>query len=251
MFFKKKAKKDLQNENIDIKEVVKSCGLRHIAFIMDGNGRWAKRRSLPREAGHKVGASTFKKVVKYCSDIGIDTITVYAFSTENWTRPRREVEALMRLLDVYIKTANDEDDENRVKYVFLGDKEALGEELKAKCIQLEQFTAHYNKTLNVALNYGGRAEIVHAVNEALRSGVTEITEDDISKNLYTANSPDPDLIVRTAGEVRLSNFLMWQSAYSEFYFTDVLWPDMSPEEVDKAIIDFSNRKRNFGGVQNA
>ena len=218
---------------------------------MDGNGRWAKRRSLPREAGHKVGAQTFKKVVKYCSDIGIDTITVYAFSTENWSRPKREIDALMKLLDVYIKTANDEDEENRVKYIFLGDKEALGDELKAKCIQLEEFTAHYKKTLNVALNYGGRAEIVHAVNEALKSGKSEITEEDISKNLYTANSPDPDLIVRTAGEIRLSNFLMWQSAYSEFYFTDVLWPDMTSEEVDKAIIEYSNRTRNFGGVKNA
>ncbi len=251
MLFKKKQKNKTETENVDIKEVVENSGLTHIAFIMDGNGRWAKRRSLPREAGHKVGAATFKKVVKYCSDIGIDTITVYAFSTENWSRPKREVDALMRLLDEYIKTANDEDEENRVKYIFLGDKEALGEELKSKCLQLEEFTAHYKKTLNVALNYGGRAEIVHAVNEALKSGKTEICEDDISANLYTANSPDPDLIVRTAGEVRLSNFLMWQSAYSEFYFTDVLWPDMSPEEVNKAIIDFSKRKRNFGGVKNA
>ena len=251
MLFKKKSVKTDTHANTDIKELVKSSGLRHIAFIMDGNGRWAKRRSLPREAGHKVGAQTFKKVVKYCSDIGIDTITVYAFSTENWSRPKREIDALMRLLDVYIKTANDEDEENRVKYIFLGDKEALGEELKAKCIQLEEFTAHYKKTLNVALNYGGRAEIVHAVNEALKSGKSEITEEDISKNLYTANSPDPDLIVRTAGEIRLSNFLMWQSAYSEFYFTDVLWPDMTSEEVDKAIIEYSNRTRNFGGVKNA
>ena len=250
MIFKKKNKEN-PNITVDIREIVKSSGLKHIAFIMDGNGRWAKRRSLPREAGHKVGAATFKKVVKYCSDIGIDTITVYAFSTENWSRPKREVDALMKLLDVYIKTANDEDEENRVKYIFLGDKDALGDELRAKCIQLEEFTAHYKKTLNVALNYGGRAEIVHAVNEALKSGKTEITEDDIREHLYTSNSPDPDLIIRTAGEVRLSNFLMWQSAYSEFYFTDVLWPDMSPEEVDKAIIDFSNRKRNFGGVDNA
>ena len=248
MFFKK-SKKD--ERDVDIKQLVKDCGLRHIAFIMDGNGRWAKRRSLPREAGHKVGAATFKKIVRYCGDIGIDTTTVYAFSTENWTRPKREVDSIMKLLDEYIKTAEDEDDENRVKYIFLGDKSALGEELASKCTMLEEMTAKYRRTLNIALNYGGRAEIVHAVNKALEGGKTEITEQDINDNLYTASSPDPDLIVRTAGEVRTSNFLMWQSAYSEYYFTDVLWPDMNSEEVDKAVIDFSKRKRNFGGVKNA
>ncbi|MBR6917883.1 MAG: di-trans,poly-cis-decaprenylcistransferase [Clostridia bacterium] len=236
---------------VDIINTVKESGLRHIAFIMDGNGRWAKRRSLPREAGHVAGAKTFKKVIKYCSDIGIDTITVYAFSTENWKRPQREVEALMKLLDEYIRIAEDEDEENRVRYIFLGDKDALGEELKNKCLELEELTKNYKRTLNAALNYGGRAEIVHAVNEAIKAGADHITEEDIERNLYTAGSPDPDLIVRTAGEIRLSNFLMWQSAYSEFYFTDVLWPDMSSDEVDKAIIEFSKRKRNFGGVKNA
>jgi len=248
MFFKK-SKKD--EREVDIKQLVKDCNLRHIAFIMDGNGRWAKRRSLPREAGHKVGAATFKKIVRYCGDIGIDTTTVYAFSTENWTRPKREVDSIMKLLDEYIKTAEDEDDENRVKYIFLGDKSALGEELANKCTFLEKMTSKYRRTLNIALNYGGRAEIVHAVNKALESGKTEITEQDISDNLYTASSPEPDLIVRTAGEVRTSNFLLWQSAYSEYYFTDVLWPDMNSDEVDKAVIDFSKRKRNFGGVKNA
>ena len=248
--FKKRKKTD-NTESRDIAEIVKESGLRHIAFIMDGNGRWAKRRSLPREAGHKVGADTFKKIVKYCKAIGIETTTVYAFSTENWTRPKREVDAIMKLLDDFIKIANDEDEENKVRYVFIGDKNALGEELKNKCIQLEEFTKHYKMILNVALNYGGRAEIVHAVNAALKDGATTITEDDISRNLYTYESPDPDLIVRTAGEIRVSNFLMWQSAYSEFYFTDILWPDMTTDEVDRAIIEFSKRKRNFGGVKNA
>ena len=246
MFFKKKQKTPA---DINIKELVASCGLRHIAFIMDGNGRWAKRRSLPREAGHKVGAATFKKVVKYCSDIGIDYVTVYAFSTENWARPKREIDALMVLLDEYIKIANDENEENKTKYIFLGDKEALGEKLKNKCLMLEELTKDNKLTLNVALNYGGRSEIVRAAKEAAKEG--EITEESLSRHLYTAGSPDPDLIVRTAGEVRLSNFLLWQSAYSEFYITDVLWPDMSSAEVDRAVIEFSKRKRNFGGVKNA
>ena len=247
MFFKKKKKQ----ESADVKELVSSCGLKHIAFIMDGNGRWARRRSLPREAGHKVGAETFKKIVRYCGDIGIGTITVYAFSTENWSRPKNEVDAIMRLLDEYIATAEGSDDENHIKYIFIGDKSALGEELENKCTELEKLTAYNDLTLNIALNYGGRAEIVHAVNKAIESGKKVITEEDISDNLYTSESPDPDLIVRTAGEIRVSNFLMWQSAYSEFYFTDVLWPDMSSDEVDKAVIDFSKRKRNFGGVKNA
>ena len=248
MIFNKKKK---NNETTDVKELVASCGLRHIAFIMDGNGRWARRRALPREAGHTAGAKTFRKIVTYCEQIGIDTITVYAFSTENWSRPKAEIEQLMSLLEEYIKIAEDDDDENRTKYIFLGDLKALDPKLEAKCRELEALTAKYKKTLNVALNYGGRAEIVHAVNSALEQGATRITEGDISSHLYTANSPEPDLIVRTAGEIRLSNFLMWQSAYSEFYFTDILWPDMTNEEVDRAVIEFSKRKRNFGGVKDA
>ena len=248
MFFKKKKS---GNDTVDVKELVKTSELRHIAFIMDGNGRWARRRSLPREAGHTAGAKTFKKIVRYCGDIGIDTITVYAFSTENWSRPKAEVDQIMYLLGDYIKTAKDSDDENHIKYVFLGEKGDLGPELEAKCLELERLTEGNSLTLNIALNYGGRAEIVHAVNAALESGKSRITEEDISSNLYTFRSPDPDLIVRTAGEIRISNFLMWQSAYSEFYFTDVLWPDMTSDEVDRAVIEFSKRKRNFGGVKNA
>lgn len=235
-------------DDADISEVVRKSNLRHIAFIMDGNGRWAKKRSLPRESGHKVGAKTFKKIVRYCGDIGIDTVTVYAFSTENWSRPAREVNAIMRLLDDYIKDAADSDGENHIRYIFLGDKEALGKELADKCRYLEELTKGNRLTLNIALNYGGRAEIVHAVNSLISEGKTEVSEADITSSLYTHASPDPDLIVRTAGEIRTSNFLLWQSAYSEYYFTDVLWPDFDREDVNKAIIDFASRKRNFGGV---
>lgn len=229
-------------------QLVKDTNLRHIAFIMDGNGRWANKRGLPREAGHPKGADTFKKIVRYCGDIGIGTVTVYAFSTENWSRPKREVDAIMRLLDEYIKLAVDGDDENHIRYYFLGDKSKLSPELAKKCAELEKFTENNKLILNIALNYGGRDEIVHAVNRLIKEGKTEITEEDISANTYTAHSPDPDLIVRTAGEMRLSNFLLWQCAYSEFYSTDTLWPDMTGEVVNEAIVDFSKRKRKFGGV---
>lgn len=247
MFFKKKKVSRIP----DVKSVVEQSGLHHIAFIMDGNGRWAKKRSLPREAGHPVGAQTFKAVVKYCGDIGIDTVTVYAFSTENWSRPKTEVDAIMRLLDDYIEDAKDGDGENHVKYVFLGEKGALGAELEAKCTELEKLTENNKLLLNIALNYGGRAEIVNAVNKLISDGKTRIDEADISRSLYTAHCSDPDLIVRTAGEMRTSNFLLWQSAYSEYYFTDVLWPDFDEKEVDKAVIAFSKRKRRYGGVTNA
>ncbi len=249
MIFSKNSQKN--TADTDIKELVRESGLRHIAFIMDGNGRWAKKRSLPREAGHPVGAKTFKKIVRYCGDVGIEAVTVYAFSTENWSRPKGEVDAIMALLDDYIKDAKESDGENHIKYVFLGDKKALGEALESKCVQLEELTKNNKQLLNIALNYGGRAEIVYAVNKLISEGKTEITEEDISNNIYTSHCSDPDLIVRTAGEVRTSNFLLWQSAYSEYYFTDVLWPDFTSDEVDKAIIDFSKRKRKFGGVINA
>lgn len=248
MFFKNKRRRDAA---VDVPALVRDSGLCHIAFIMDGNGRWATKRSLPREAGHKVGIESFRKIVKYCFNCGIETVTVYAFSTENWSRPKREVDAIMKLLDEYIRTAEDEDEENRTRYIFLGDKTALDEGLAKNCEVLEKLTERYKRTLNIALNYGGRSEIVKAVNECIASGASAVTEEDISKHLYTSLSPDPDLIVRTAGEKRLSNFLMWQSAYSEFYFTDVLWPDITEGDVDDAIIDFSKRKRKFGGIKNA
>ena len=232
----------------DMRRTVSQSGLRHIAFIMDGNGRWARRRALPREAGHSVGTKTFKKTVTLCRDYGITTVTTYAFSTENWKRPAKEVNEIMRLLDVYIKEAEDDNEKNKIRYIFLGEKSRLGDELREKCEYLENLTKDNTLVLNIALNYGGRDEIVRTVNKLIAEGKKEITEDDISANLFTRLSPDPDLIVRTGGEYRLSNFLMWQSAYSELYFTDCLWPDYNETELRRAIVEFSKRQRRFGGV---
>lgn len=231
-----------------IRETVRKTGLSHIAFIMDGNGRWATGRGLPREAGHRAGGENFKKVVRMCGDCGIDAVTVYAFSTENWKRPSAEVNAIMRLLDSFIGDAKREKEENGIRYVFLGDKSALAPALAAKCEELEEITKNYRRLLNIALNYGGRAEIVHACNALLASGKSEVTESDISAALYTAHCADPDLIVRTAGEYRLSNFLLWQSAYAEFFFTDTLWPDYSLDDLEEAVNSFSGRRRRYGAV---
>lgn len=228
--------------------LVQLTGLRHIAFIMDGNGRWATRRALPREAGHKTGADTFKKVVRLCGDIGIEAVTVYAFSTENWKRPAGEVNAIMRLLDSFIKDAEEGNEENNIRYVFLGDKNGLAPVLAEKCTALEKLTANNRLLLNIALNYGGRAEITAAVRKLVLDGRSDVTEADISEALYTAHCPDPDLIVRTAGEYRLSNFLLWQSAYAELYFTDTLWPDFALEDLYQAVLDFSKRKRRYGSI---
>ena len=229
----------------DIPELVRQSGLCHIAFIMDGNGRWATARSLPREAGHSAGAKNFKTIVRYCKRIGIKYVTVYAFSTENWKRPRREVEAIMRLLDEYMEEAREEPD---VEYRFIGDMDPIPDGIVRKIDELEKFTCGREYRLNIALNYGGRAEIVNAVRRAAADGITEITADDIDARLYTSGCPDPDLIVRTGGEYRTSNFLMWQSAYSEFYFSDKLWPEYSADDVDRAVLSFSKRKRRFGGL---
>ena len=226
-------------------EIVIDERLSHIAFIMDGNGRWAKSRGLPRKLGHKQGAVAFEKIVRECSRLGIKTVTVYAFSTENWKRPKEEVDAIMDLLSDYVTKAESEDG---TRYVFLGDKSILRDDLRIKMEQLEQSSKNREYTLNIAFNYGGRAEIVHAFNELVKNGITEITESDISSHLYTCESKDPDLIVRTANEYRISNFMLWQCAYSEFYFTDTLWPDFDEKELHKAIKNFYSRKRNFGGV---
>lgn len=231
-----------------IRETVAKTGLTHIAFIMDGNGRWATGRGLPREAGHRAGGETFKNVIRMCGDCGIQAVTVYAFSTENWKRPSTEVNAIMRLLDSFIGDAKREKDENALRVVFLGDKSALAPALAAKCTELEEITKDFKRILNIALNYGGRAELVHACNALIASGKTEVTEADISDALYTAHCADPDLIVRTAGEYRLSNFLLWQSAYSEFFFTDTLWPDYSLDDLEEAINSFSGRRRRYGAV---
>ena len=237
-----------ESKILELQKKVAACGLSHIAFIMDGNGRWATRRGLPREAGHKAGAENFKKVVRLCGDIGIRTVTVYAFSTENWKRPAGEVRAIMRLLDRYISDAESENEENGIEYVFLGDKDGLAPALAEKCRRLEALTHGNRLLLNIALNSGGRAEITAAVNRLLAAHPESVTEADISGALYTAHCADPDLIVRTAGEVRLSNFLLWQSAYAELVFTDTLWPDYSLDDLAAAVEEFTRRTRRYGSL---
>lgn len=236
--------------DLSIEEIVKKSGLRHIAFIMDGNGRWAKAKGQPREAGHRAGAANFKTIVRYCKRIGIECCTVYAFSTENIKRPRREVEAILGLLVSYIAEAGDERD---IEFRFIGDAYGLGESIGQKCAGLERETLGRPYRLNIALNYGGRAEIVMAANailsERLRSGEsTPITEAEITSRLYTNGCPDPDLIVRTGNEQRISNFLTWQSTYSELYFSEKMWPDYTTADVDLAVREFAGRGRRFGGV---
>lgn len=230
------------------KKSIEKNTLQHIAFIMDGNRRWAKAHGLSREAGHKAGAETFRKIVRYCGDIGIPVVTVYAFSTENWKRPKQEVDLLMKLLYGYLVSCRDEMMAEGVCFKVIGDKSGLSDELRRRIDELETLTANNQKRLNVALNYGGRDELVHAFNKLAASGKTTVTEQDISDAVYTSECPDPDLIVRTSGEMRLSNFLIWQGAYSELYFTDTLWPDMTADDVDAAIKAYYLRKRRFGGV---
>lgn len=229
-------------------DIENNHGIRHIAFIMDGNGRWAKARGMTRDAGHRAGVEAFTKVVRYCGDLGIPVVTVYAFSTENWKRPKREVELLMGLLCKYIEEKGEEIAREGVRFRVIGDKSALGKKLNTLIERLETKTANNPRILNIALNYGGRDEIVHAVNRLINEGKTSVTAEDISNAVYTSDCPDPDLIVRTSGELRLSNFLLWQCAYSEFYFTDTLWPDMDKEQVDAAVTEYGRRRRRYGGI---
>ncbi|MEE0897709.1 MAG: isoprenyl transferase [Acutalibacteraceae bacterium] len=222
----------------------------HIAIIMDGNGRWAKKRSLPRTAGHVAGAKTFKTIARYCNKIGLKYLTVYAFSTENWKRPEDEVKSIMNLLRDYLKDAENFKDEN-IKVNFIGDRTPLAEDIKALMKKNEDGSKDATGlTLNIAINYGGRDEITNAVKKIVNSGVNaeDITEDLISQNLYTYGIPDPDLIIRPNGEYRLSNYLIWQSAYAEYWFSDILWPDFTPQHLEKAINDYNHRNRRFGGV---
>ena len=227
----------------------------HIGIIMDGNGRWAKKRGLPRSAGHKVGAETFRKITKYCSKIGVRYLTVYAFSTENWKRPMEEVSFLMNLFEQYLNEAlRDFQDEN-IRIKFLGDKSGFSPNLQKLINEVEQTSSSKTgMTLNIAMNYGGRDELVKAVKEIsadVKSGVLDVEKinaDVISERLYTAGQPEPDLIIRPSGEFRLSNFLLWQGAYSELVFMNVLWPDFSEKDLDLAIDEYSNRNRRFGGV---
>ena len=224
---------------------------RHIAIIMDGNGRWAKKRGLPRTAGHAAGAEVFRKIATYCKEIGIQYLTVYAFSTENWKRPPEEVEAIMGLLEKFLVEAIRDMEKNRVKVKFLGDISVLSPNLRKLIAETEEISEKYSGVqVNLCVNYGGKDELVRAVNACIReNGGKEITEDDIAGHLYTAGIPEPELIIRPSGEYRLSNFLMWQSAYSELYFTDILWPDFTSKDLDDAIVEFQHRDRRFGGVK--
>ena len=245
-FFKKKE----NISNVDFAHLP-----RHIAIIMDGNGRWAKRRGLPRTAGHGAGAENFRAIATYCKEIGVDYLTVYAFSTENWKRPETEVSAIMGLLKKYLLEAIGQMERDKVKMKFFGDLSVLDEELRLLCEQTEEISKRYEGCqVNICLNYGGRDEIVRAARAYAvdclegRADPNHLTEEMFSGYLFSAGIPDPDLIIRPSGELRLSNFLPWQSAYSEFYFADVLWPDFNKNELLKAIADYQQRSRRYGGI---
>lgn len=230
-------------------EVDKNRLPRHIAIIMDGNGRWAKQRSLPRTAGHKAGAEVFRDIAAYCKELGVAYLTVYAFSTENWKRPAEEVGAIMGLLKQYLLEAVDTMERDHIRLRFFGDLSAIAPELRELAARTNEISGHYDGfQANICLNYGGRAEILRAARLCAEAG-EDWTEENLGKHLYSAGMPDPELIIRPSGELRLSNFLLWQCAYSEFYFCDTLWPDFTRAELDKAIIDYQGRDRRFGGVK--
>ena len=224
------------------------CPVRHMAFIMDGNGRWAKKRGMPREYGHKFGAEAFRRVLRRCSQLGMEAVTFYVFSTENWKRPQKEIDSILRLLDQYLDECKEELKKNDIRFIFIGDRTPFSPQIREKIDKIERISAQYTCIVNLALNYGGRSELVHAANQLLKQGKQEITEEDFADALYTRESPEPDMIVRTGGDLRISNFLLWQAAYAEFYFTDKLWPDFQADDVDEAVENFKNRKRRFGGV---
>ena len=226
----------------------------HIAIIMDGNGRWAKKRGLPRTAGHAAGGEAFRRIANYCRTLGVKYLTVYAFSTENWKRSQEEVAGIMRLLGKYLEEALRDMEKNRVCFRFFGDLTKLSPQLQKLCRDAESRSADYDVQVNFCLNYGGRDEIVHAARAFARDVAEgkhkpeELTEDILSGYLYSADVPDPELIIRPSGEKRISNFLLWQSAYSEFVFMNVLWPDFSPQDLDAAIEEYHRRNRRFGGT---
>ncbi|HIQ76809.1 MAG TPA: isoprenyl transferase [Candidatus Faecousia excrementipullorum] len=228
---------------------------RHIAIIMDGNGRWAKNRGLPRTAGHAAGGETFRKIANYCRSLGVEYLTVYAFSTENWKRPEKEISGLMTLLGKYIREGLRDMEKNHVRFCFFGDLSRLPQKLQTLCLEAQERSAGFEGVqVNFCLNYGGRDEIVKAARDFARdvaNGVRqpeELTEDVFSQYLYSKDVPDPELIIRPSGEMRLSNFLLWQSAYSELVFMNVLWPDFTPADLDEAILEYHRRNRRFGGV---
>ena len=228
---------------------------RHIAIILDGNGRWAKKKGLPRTAGHSAGSENFRKIAYYCRDIGLDYLTVYAFSTENWKRPAEEVRTIMRLLGKYLNEAIETMERDGIKMRVFGDVSGLPEELQKLVDRTNEISEHYDGfQANICLNYGGRAELIHAAEcyaRDFRDGFVKepLNEEIFGNYLYSAGIPDPDLLIRPGGELRISNFLLWQCAYSEFYFTDVLWPDFTTDELDKAIAAYLNRERRYGGLR--
>ena len=240
MFFRKKKEEVIMtDERLD-----------SVAIITDGNGRWATRRGLPRSAGHVEGAKRIQPVLEKFREIGVHYVTIYVFSTENWKRPKEEVDTLMKLVYRYVdevvieKIKTDKD----FSVKFLGDLSVLSPELRDKCIEAESMAKDRKFVCNIALNYGGRAEIVHAANEAVKAGHTELTEEILEKYMYTYPTPDPDLVIRTGGDFRISNYLLWQSAYSEYVILDTLWPDFGDKEIMHAVRSFYSRKRRFGGL---
>ena len=227
----------------------------HIAIIMDGNGRWAKKRGLPRTAGHVAGAEAFRRIANYGRTIGLKYLTVYAFSTENWKRSQEEVDGIMRLLTRYLQEALQDMEKNHVCFRFLGDLSRLSPELQALCRDAENLSKEYEGVqVNFCLNYGGRDEILKATQAFARDVLTgrctpeDLNEDGLSQYMYSKDIPDPELIIRPSGEMRTSNFLLWQSAYSEYVFMDILWPDFGPKDLDAAIEEYHRRNRRFGGV---
>lgn len=249
-----KSKKDILDSKeikIDLNRVPK-----HIAIIMDGNGRWAQERNLPRTMGHKAGVETIRRIIKECDKIGVKYLTLYAFSTENWKRPKDEVSALMNLLVEYLKKEFNELNKNNVIINNIGDISKLPEVCQKELISAYERTKNNTGiTLNLALNYGGRDEILNAIKKMTKDiekgsiSIDKINEEVFSKYLYTKDMPDPDLIIRPSGEQRISNFLLWQCAYSEFWYSDINWPDFSEKDLHKAIYDFQNRDRRFGGIK--
>ena len=239
MFFKSKKK-----------AFVNDGRLNSVAIITDGNGRWAKRRGMPRSAGHVEGAKRIQPALEKFRELGVHYVTFYTFSTENWKRPKEEVDTIMKLVYKYV----DEVVIDKIKtdknfsVKFIGDLSVLSDEVREKCLEAENMARDKEFVCNIALNYGGRDEIAHAANEAIKAGHTELTEEVLSRYMYTAASPDPDLVIRTGGDKRISNFLLWQSAYSEFVFLDTLWPDFGEKEIMYSVNEFLSRKRRFGGL---
>ena len=238
-----------------VMQVNKPAPPRHIAIIMDGNGRWAKKRGLPRTAGHAAGAEAFRRTANYCRTLGVEYLTVYAFSTENWKRSEDEIKGIMNLLGKYLKEALRDMEKNHVRFRFFGDLSRLSPELQKLCMDAHERSSQYTGVqVNFCLNYGGRDELVKAAKAFSADVATgkhspdDLTEELLSSYLYSADVPDPELIIRPSGEMRTSNFLLWQSAYSEYVFMDVLWPDFKPGDLDAAIEEYHRRNRRFGGV---